>query len=491
MIADSDQSSEETSSPSPGFQTSIPKLNLSAVAEDEPPELPPRPSNRHSIGYKRDSLKVGQEEVEVVLRAFSQGHEEQVWKSTRHMLEVDPAKEKEDMLLAGTPRLPETPFLRKPLPFLSDVTERLPSSKRNQAAIKIQNMCRGFLARRRFHARKRLAARRTAIFKEIIDTERSYIHHLKVLATYYIGPLRNGLLTADQDHSIFGDVDRIILPLNEQLLSNLEKRYCQWSASSTKISDIFIGMGAFFKLYTSYVTRFDTALSHIALLRKNNKKFKSVVDRASEIPECAGLGLLDLLVTPVQRLMRYPMLLGAVVDATWSSHSDYEGLLEALHLVSSVAEAVNEKKRELENLERIMAIQHSLIHEKGLHLVEPHRRFVAEFDLMDISKDFMLYHLILCNDILICTKNKKGKLKFKWSMTLDKSVLVDEEDDSNLVLHTGQDQRGEWRVKLCNPRLISEFVATMNETSRAWETTSSAVESFRTSGVSVDSLTPR
>ena len=76
--------------------------------------------------------------------------------------------------------------------------------------------------------------------------------------------------------------------------------------------------------------------------------------------ECNGLDLASFLITPVQRIPRYVMLLQDLFRNTPDSHTDYSNLNKALEKMRDVAEYVNEKKRVAENLNQVNAVQEAL-----------------------------------------------------------------------------------------------------------------------------------
>jgi hypothetical protein len=59
-------------------------------------------------------------------------------------------------------------------------------------------------------------------------------------------------------------------------------------------------------------------------------------------------------------LQRYVLLLQDLLKYTTPKHADYEGLSKALQKMKDVADYVNERKREAENLTQVLAIQGKL-----------------------------------------------------------------------------------------------------------------------------------
>lgn len=67
-----------------------------------------------------------------------------------------------------------------------------------------------------------------------------------------------------------------------------------------------------------------------------------------------------LLITPVQRIPRYKLLLEDVIKNTPDAHSDKRSLREALAQIDAVAWHINDQLREHDNALKMIDIQKSL-----------------------------------------------------------------------------------------------------------------------------------
>lgn len=63
------------------------------------------------------------------------------------------------------------------------------------------------------------------------------------------------------------------------------------------------------------------------------------------------------LLTPVQRICKYPLQLAELLKYTKSDHPDYGDIKEALEAMRDVAVLINERKRRMESLEKLAAWQ--------------------------------------------------------------------------------------------------------------------------------------
>jgi hypothetical protein len=69
---------------------------------------------------------------------------------------------------------------------------------------------------------------------------------------------------------------------------------------------------------------------------------------------------MDLVVLPIQRIPRYVLLLEDMARSTPLRHPDYQPLITALEKMKTVAQYVNERKRDSENLQNVLKIQNIL-----------------------------------------------------------------------------------------------------------------------------------
>ncbi|GAM24874.1 hypothetical protein SAMD00019534_080490 [Acytostelium subglobosum LB1] len=314
------------------------------------------------------------------------------------------------------------------------------NAKAYRGLTKVQARTKGRMERKRLFKQYPLF-RRNEIIKEILATEKKYVHCLSVLIECYLHECEK-LLTQQQVRQIFSQVS-VVYNVNVKLLGKMENRFS--SGKETTMGMIFSEMTEYFKVYTIYVNNYNAAITCITECRAQNEKFVKLLEtnRASE--KCMGLDLASLLIMPIQRIPRYVMLLQDLVKFTNESHADYENLSVALKKMKDVAEYVNEKKREAENLIQVLKIQNNLV---GMteNLAEPHRRYVRKGPLtcLDEKGNSKIYFFFLFNDLLIKTENKslakslketknqrntqtieEGKFKFVLSYKLGRASLID------------------------------------------------------------------
>jgi hypothetical protein len=129
-----------------------------------------------------------------------------------------------------------------------------------------------------------------------------------------------------------------------------------------------------------YITRHPASLIHLnalpqtpalAAYHTTTRTLAQQLSHAWDLP--------SLLIKPVQRLLKYALLLHAIIEATPDSHGDKENLRRARSMVEAVSHAVNEGQRRREIVKEAFAAGKpaELLKKKGLGIVGRVRTGVA------------------------------------------------------------------------------------------------------------------
>ncbi|KAK5986202.1 hypothetical protein GCK32_016141, partial [Trichostrongylus colubriformis] len=94
---------------------------------------------------------------------------------------------------------------------------------------------------------------------------------------------------------------------NTHFLPQLMEASRDWHTTK-KLANVVRKQAPFLKMYSEYTNNYERA-SRIFEELKKKKKFADVVREIEKLPECEGLPLAHHLICPVQRVMRYQLLL--------------------------------------------------------------------------------------------------------------------------------------------------------------------------------------
>ena len=233
---------------------------------------------------------------------------------------------------------------------------------------------------------QRRLKKRRHIIKELVDTEYTFGRDMKVVDDIYKGTSSSCLdLSADDVKVLFGNSELVvqfsmslqdalkkaarsvyIMPRSQRWASRRNTRNAQPGAmgddeqlnADAGISgfekDRATTLGAAFlthmsemeKVYTEYLKNHDAANKKLQLLQRNPKVaiwLKECRDWAADLTSAWDLD--SLLVKPVQRILKYPLLLAQLLEATPDDHPDRANLSSALQDVTNISVRINEMKK--------------------------------------------------------------------------------------------------------------------------------------------------
>lgn len=265
---------------------------------------------------------------------------------------------------------------------------------------------------------KELLDKRCKLIKELYETEKSYVETITKLSELVIKPLRLQInspslnLAKIPEVAVYFDNAEQILTLNTELIKEINERVKAWKEDPLNGKDgfvreplaaLFCRFAPLFELYSRYASNHGEGIKHIANFRPR-PQFQSFLADCQKA--CNGMSIESLLITPVQRVPRYSMLLKEIGDTMSASHPDAGELWHAFYGVNLSATAINETIRHEEDAEKLMAIQRRF-HGAAKDFIKPRTRFVKDAHVHKKTKRSHLwvkYYLLLLNDAVVYGK---------------------------------------------------------------------------------------
>ncbi|KAH9514596.1 Guanine nucleotide exchange factor vav3, partial [Bulinus truncatus] len=196
--------------------------------------------------------------------------------------------------------------------------------------------------------------KRDHCIKELLETEKNYNMALNMIIECFIKPLHNVLPSADRD-IIFAHIQRLSevhLELNDKLQKAV-------NGGPPRLADVFIQYKTKLLIYGDYCSNLPQAQERIDKICENEQlrlKVQECERRANE----GKFRLRDLLHVPMQRVLKYHLLMRELIKNTDKTSSEREGLEHALEAMQDLSLYVNEVKRDHESLILIEDIQNSI-----------------------------------------------------------------------------------------------------------------------------------
>ncbi|GAB5365174.1 hypothetical protein AAMO2058_001034400 [Amorphochlora amoebiformis] len=222
------------------------------------------------------------------------------------------------------------------------------------------------------------------------------------------------------------------------------------------VGQVFREIAPFLRIYTPYVTFYQSFLDFFRKLVDTKRNWTLLQKlESAKLP----MPYQQLIITPIQRVPRYKLLLNELLKHTESGHPDYDDLKFSLEMVSKVAAEINENIKKQTARATLVAIQRKF--EGGVQLISPSRRFIrtGEVTILDAQNPVFFHDihglsadsktipgvqsitLFLFNDLLIQAV-KSGNHKYsllRW-ISLDTiedvahaDVLMDRNREANMA----------------------------------------------------------
>jgi len=252
-----------------------------------------------------------------------------------------------------------------------------------------------------YHDRRRL------ICTEILDTERTYVKILRNLVNDIQNPLeQTKILPSPLVYKMFRGLPEI-LAVNESFLHKLEKVIGNWSPESI-IGSLFKDLSSELEPYTLY--------SYANTAQIFEDCIKQVPQLVQFLKEKNFMDINSLLITPIQRITRYILLLETLVKNTSETHPDYNNLVDGLTSIKLSVQNINERIKKIEREEALIAIQKTVVGVEDSVLNDKDRIFLYKGPLFEVEKGTLkLRYCFLFNDIFMIAKEitdpKKKKKK--------------------------------------------------------------------------------
>ncbi|XP_010191646.1 PREDICTED: dynamin-binding protein [Mesitornis unicolor] len=191
---------------------------------------------------------------------------------------------------------------------------------------------------------QRMLEKRSKVIEELLQTERDYIRDLEMCVERIMVPLQQAQMQNMDFDGLFGNI-HMVISFSKQLLSTLE--------ASDTVGPVFLAQRKELEsVYRAYCQNHDEAIALLETYEKDEKIQKLLLDLLDSLRSlytewgCTNyINLGSFLIKPVQRVMRYPLLLMELLSATPEAHPDKAPLTAAVLAVKEINVNINEYKR--------------------------------------------------------------------------------------------------------------------------------------------------
>ncbi|XP_068123065.1 spermatogenesis-associated protein 13 isoform X2 [Hyperolius riggenbachi] len=274
---------------------------------------------------------------------------------------------------------------------------------------------------------------RTNVIQEIMNTERVYIKHLKDICEGYIKQCRKhtSMFTEAQLKTIFGNIEEVY-KFQKNFYKTLEKQYNKDEPHLSEIGACFLENQEGFSVYSEYCNNHPNACLELSNLMKHGK-YRHFFEACRLLQQMIDIAIDGFLLTPVQKICKYPLQLAELLKYTTQDHRDYSQIKEAYEAMKNVACLINERKRRLESIDKIACWQVSIVGWEGQDILARSSQLIHSGELTKVfrhGKTQQRTFFLFDHQMVFCKKDllRRDILYYKGRIDMDEMEFIDAED---------------------------------------------------------------
>uniref|UniRef100_A0A8C2TTF5 Rho guanine nucleotide exchange factor 11 n=1 Tax=Coturnix japonica TaxID=93934 RepID=A0A8C2TTF5_COTJA len=272
---------------------------------------------------------------------------------------------------------------------------------------------------------------RQEVINELFATEVSHLRILRVLDLLFYQRMRKeSLLSREELALLFPNLPDVIEIHNS--LSESMKKLREEGPIIKEIGDLmlsrFDGLAKeeIQQVTADFCSYQSIALELIKTKQRKETRFQIFMQEAESNPQCRRLQLKDLIISEMQRLTKYPLLLENILKHTEAGTSEHDKLCRARDHCRDILKYVNEAVKQAENRHRLEGYQKRL---DATSLERTSNPLAAEFKSLDLTSRRMIHegpltwriskdktvdlHVLLLEDLLVLLQKQDEKLVLK------------------------------------------------------------------------------
>ncbi|KAI7853674.1 hypothetical protein BDC45DRAFT_570044 [Circinella umbellata] len=241
---------------------------------------------------------------------------------------------------------------------------------------------------------------RSKVVIELLETERKYVQDLESLQYYMREAHAQKVLAPDTLHQLFGNLNAL-LDFQRRFLIHAEDN-ADRPPQEQRFGSLFVQLEDAFSVYEPFCANFQTAQTLVIQESNKLQKLADIMSPSYELP--------SMLIKPVQRVCKYPLILKELVKSTPEDWTYYQEMKMGLEAIQRVTSKVNETKRRQENMVYVEDLLSRILDQSWKGAIPSygclllHERFVLYRN--DVDYQVLMY--LFEKSVFICTDEKEA-----------------------------------------------------------------------------------
>ncbi|KAL0079249.1 hypothetical protein J3Q64DRAFT_1682463 [Phycomyces blakesleeanus] len=241
---------------------------------------------------------------------------------------------------------------------------------------------------------------RDKVILELIETERKYVQDMELLQNYMRELQSQNIVSSDCVHYLFGNLNSLV-DFQRRFLFQLEE-IVEKSPEEQRVGYLFTQMEDAFAVYEPYCANYFSAQYLVVQEAPKLQKLADILNPIYELP--------SILIKPIQRICKYPLLLGQLLKSTSKDWAYYQETEQALEAIRRVADKVNETQRQHENVQAVEELKRRVCDLEDLAIETYGHLLLQDKMIVSINEsDRELHCFLFEKTLLMCKYIKESK----------------------------------------------------------------------------------
>lgn len=280
----------------------------------------------------------------------------------------------------------------------------------------------------RHESMQRKSEARSSVIQDLLTSERDYVKHLKDVVEGYVERARKyvQMFSSERISTIFGNIEQIY-QFASTFLKDLERCINAQEMSASEIGNCILSHESGFQIYSEYCNNHPFACEELHRLQMD-QKYLHFFEACRLLQQMIEIPLEGFLLTPVQKICKYPLQLKELLKYTHSDHPDRLNLVKALEMMKKTAVLINERKRKMESLEKLAHWQTTVACWQGPSLLEHSSELIHSGELNKVSvtgSQRLRFVFLFDHQLVFCKKDIlwREMYTYKGRIFLDNTSL--------------------------------------------------------------------